>query len=162
MSSEESKPDDQEMLHTCQTNKELEGCINQFDVNAVKEEIISLNDEVQIDKVKFLMKNQRVLQFKLDKDLRVKFAEKKGQLEKELTQTRINLHYQIEKNLRLEFRNELRERVVMKFEQIQKDFNELKKQHVTMVVERQKSVGSDDSNGCERHEQKSNCDIVSI
>ena len=157
ISSEESKPDDQESLCNIQANKEVEGCINQFDVKALREEIISLSDKAQNNKVQLVMMNQPALKSKLGENLKVTIM-KREKIVEAITQERVHLQYQIEKNYKLELRDILRNEVLMKFEQIQKYSNWVRKDG---VVERPKSIGNGNVNECERDEQKTNANIVS-
>ena len=150
-----SEADDKEKLCSNEANKEPKEFIKQLEIEVLKEKVISLSDEAQIDKAKLLAMSRRMQQLKLGEDLRVRVLEKKENSEEELSQARINLRYQIEKNHRLEFRDELKERVLMKLEQVQTDYTELQKEHGTLLAEISKSTGSGDGNRYDRNAGKS-------
>ena len=156
----ESRANGRGVLCETEASEELDKRMKEFEINGLKKEIIFLNNEAKLDKAELLTMRRKLQQRKLGEDLRVRFIEKKEKLEKDFTQARLNLRYQIEKNRRLEFKDELRESVIVKFDQVQKDFNELKQEHAKLLAERSKSMESGDSNVCERNERKAPIDKV--
>ena len=154
MSSEESTPDDLESLSNIQANKEVEGINSQFDVKA---DIISLSDKVQNNKLQLVMMNQRALKSKLGKNLKVTIV-KREKIVEAIMQKGVHLQYQIEINYELEVMDELRDKVLLKFEQIQKYSNWVRKDD---IMERPKFIGNGDANGYERDEQNSKVNIIS-
>ena len=130
-------------------NREPDECAKDLEIKALKKQIISLNDQAKISEAKILVMSRKTQQRRLGEDLRIKFLEKKEELERELIEASINLRYQMEKNRRLEFRDKLRERVILMFEQIQEDFFTLKKENAALLAEKAKDTDcsvSDTSN----------------
>ena len=90
---------------------ELEGHTTDMEMQALKQQIASLTEEAEIYKAKLMVMNRRTRQRRLGEELRIKFLEKKEELERELIEANINLRYLIEKNRRLEFRDKLWEKL---------------------------------------------------
>ena len=82
-----------------------------MEMQALKQQIASLTEEAEIYKAKLMVMNRRTRQRRLGEELRIKFLEKKEELERELIEANINLRYLIEKNRRLEFRDKLWEKL---------------------------------------------------
>ena len=83
-----------------------------MEIQALKQQITSLTEEADIYKAKLMVMNRRTRQRRLGEELRIKFLEKKEELERELIEANINLRYLIEENRRLEFRDNLREKLM--------------------------------------------------
>ena len=104
-----------------------------------------------------VMMNQREVESKLGVNLKVTIVKREKFVEA-VTQGGVHLQYQIEKTYKLHFSDELRDKVLMKFEEVQKYCNELRKDD---IVAGTKSSGNGYANGYERDEQESNVNIVS-
>ena len=77
-----------------------------------------------------------------------------GLAEKDLIHSNMNLRYQIEKNRRLAFRDELKDRFDLMFKQIQHEFNQLEEENSILLAKQSEILDSVKSNRIDQNQQK--------
>ena len=105
------------------------------EIEALREKIKSLEEAARINEGKLFVMRKRTQHRRLGEELRTRFLERKEDLEEELIRANINLRSQREKEMKLALRDELRQRFVLKFEQKEKEVNDLKKENVVVWAE---------------------------
>ena len=125
---------------------------DELEIVSLRKQVKEFEERAKSNEGKLLIMNRKTQQRRLGDELRIKFFDMKEQIEQELIRTNIELNYQKEKFKKLAFRDELRERVVLMFEQKQSRVISPKEEDATLLKE--KEIFTKDPESDKRNEEQ--------
>ena len=146
----ESTINDNKSFQVIENNKGLRECNEDLELESSTKNERDLNDEARISEAGVLVVKRRMQQSSLGDNLPT--SEKMS--EKNLIQSNINLRYQIKKNRRSAFRDELRDRFDLMFKQIQHEFTQLEDENSILLAKQSEILESVKSNRIVQNQQK--------